>query len=168
MRSLMLLQTTLLASACFVGEDKLVGKPCALDRDCPDKFYACVVTRIDGNKSCELVYPPEPAEQTPQATVTYCGDIKPILDRTCVSSCHGQTTTGSGYGNFRLDFFSDPQGALKGAQAMAARIKARTTEGKDMPPAGSTAPTDAERALIGQWVDSGAPQGDPKAGACAK
>lgn len=170
MRLFGLLQLSLGVVACYPGTDTLVSKPCASDRDCPDEFYRCIVTRVDGNKTCEVIFPPKPIEPsgTSSGAITYCKDIKPILDRTCVATCHGATTSGSGLSNFRLDFYVDPTGAIEGAKDRAARIKARTTVSKDMPPPSSAAPTEDERTLVGRWADEGAPQGDTNADACAQ
>jgi uncharacterized membrane protein len=42
-------------------------------------------------------------------------------------------------------------------QARAARIKARAVEQRTMPLANKTGMPDEERALLGRWVDAGAP-----------
>lgn len=42
-------------------------------------------------------------------------------------------------------------------QSLAALIKARAVDQKIMPPGNVTGMTDEERALLGRWVDAGAP-----------
>ncbi len=92
---------------------------------------------------------------------TYCRDIKPILDRTCVSSCHGERNDGSGETDFRLDVWEQADGG-KGVFAMAERIRIRTSEYETMPPPDASAfPTFRERDLISQWVKAGAPFCEP-------
>ncbi|GHG90680.1 hypothetical protein [Comamonas sp. JC664] len=107
-------------------------------------------------------------------TPTWCADIQPILAASCVSSCHGADTRGSGVASFRLDSYAPEDGGVPGAKAMAARILARAYVFQDMPPPGSGVPMPSaqERALIARWAVEGAPScedagpggGNPDAG----
>ena len=96
---------------------------------------------------------PEPDEGP---VPTWCKDIQPILAATCVSSCHGETTSGSNRPDFRLDTY-ERVGEVAGAKLMAPRIHARAVTFRTMPPPGHPAPTEAERALIDRWAAGGAP-----------
>lgn len=116
---------------------------------------------------------PGPSDETPDAgpvitepdagtpPPTYCRDIKPILDRTCVSSCHGARTDGSGDDSFRLDVWETEEG-VRGVKEMVTRIHLRASEYETMPPPDASAfPTFRERDLIAQWAKAGAPYCDP-------
>jgi hypothetical protein len=150
----------LAAAGCIISPDELAGRSCTFDADCPEA-YACVGQ--DGQRACEVIYPPRPA--APDGGVadagvvpTYCREVQPILAANCVSSCHGAVNT---YPNsptdFRLDYYEPDAGQPKGAKDMAARIKARAFDLRTMPPAGQPMPFDAERALLGRWATAGAP-----------
>jgi hypothetical protein len=155
----LLLAAVLVAAGCIISQDELAGRACAFDADCPEA-YACVGP--EGLRACEVIYPPRPATVdagTPDAGVapTYCKEVQPILEATCVSSCHGAVTTGSGQNTFRLDYYEPETGQPRGAKDMAARIKARAFDLRTMPPPSSPAPTDAERAVLARWATAGAP-----------
>src|SRR5439155_21909941 len=94
------------------------------------------------------------------APLYYCDTVKPILDSTCISNCHGLTptfTVTSGQISFRLDVYSNPAGPQVGAYEKKERIKYRAAQLKDMPPVGTTPmPTDTQRQQLQQWVDTGA------------
>ncbi len=89
---------------------------------------------------------------------TYYTDVKPILDGRCVG-CH---STGN-IGPFALDTY-------EAAKATKTLIASRTAD-RTMPPWGAGAGdtkyrldpslSDAQIALLQQWVDDGAPEGDP-------
>lgn len=92
------------------------------------------------------------------AGVTYYGDIRPILDNNC-ARCHNDTGTASS--------FDDPAVA----QGLAATMQAYTQSGYMPPPAPAAdcrdyqssdryALSDADKALISDWADAGAPLGD--------
>ncbi|HYH95229.1 hypothetical protein [Hyalangium sp.] len=150
----------LAAAGCIISQDELADRTCLSDADCPEA-YAC--TGPEGLRFCEVIYPPPGSTVdggTPDAggvTPTYCANVQPILEATCVSSCHGAVTTGSGRTDFRLDYYEAEAGQPRGAKDMAARIKARAFDLRTMPPPGSTAPSDAERAVLGRWAAAGAP-----------
>ena len=155
----LLLAVALVAAGCIISQDELAGRACTFDADCPEA-YNCVGP--EGLRSCEVIYPPRPATVdagTPDAgrAPTYCADVQPILATTCVSSCHGAVTTGSGISDFRLDYYEPDAGQPKGAKEMAGRIKARAFDLRTMPPPSSPAPTDAQRAVLGRWAVAGAP-----------
>lgn len=92
-------------------------------------------------------------------TPTWCRDIQPVMTASCVSSCHGQTTTGSGRTDFRLDVYSSTT-APQGAREKAARIKARAVDARTMPPTSRPPLSDADRDLLDRWIAAGTPQCD--------
>ncbi|WP_395823396.1 hypothetical protein [Archangium minus] len=151
----------LAAAGCFISENAGPGHACSDDSECPDS-YRCVTVSA-GQGSCEVMYPPRPQESdagTPDAgpVPTWCQDIRPVLAASCVSSCHGADTTGSGYSNFRLDMY-EASGGVLGARDMAPRIKARAVDQQTMPPAdaGVPAPSEAQRELLTRWIAGGTP-----------
>ena len=151
--------SALTASGCLFSETPGPGHPCSEDSECPTS-YRCVTVSGD-ERACEVMYPPRPLDAdagTPDAgpVPTWCQDIQPILAASCVSSCHGATTTGSGRTDFRLDLYAQDGGVL-GAREMASRIKARAVDQLNMPPPGNPAPSAAERDLLSRWVLGGAP-----------
>ncbi len=154
-----LLVSALATSGCFISENAGPGHPCSEDSECPAS-YRCA-TASSGQRSCEVLYPPvfqETDAGTPDAgpVPTWCQDIRPILAATCVSSCHGADTSGSGQANFRLDMY-ESSGGVSGARDMAARIRARAVVDKSMPPEGKPAPSDGERDLLSRWIAGGTP-----------
>ena len=103
-----------------------------------------------------------PAASAQPAEVTFTKDIAPILQRSC-QSCH---RPGPGGGApMALQTYND-------VRPWARAIKARTSE-RTMPPwfiekdvgvrdfKDDPSLSDAEIALIGRWVDAGAPRGNP-------
>ena len=142
-------------AGCFIGAGTFAGKGCDSNNDCPEP-YVCAQVRGSG-RSCELLHKIDIGGGTGGGTSTgnpdYCTVAKPILDRTCVSNCHGSDTSGSSQ-PFRFDKYSDPLG---GAFEKALRIKDRVTI-DDMPPVSpaNPRPTSAERALLIRWVNTGA------------
>lgn len=139
------------------------------DSECPAS-YRCVTVSAD-QRSCEVVYPPAPLDTDAGTSdagpvPTWCQDIRPILAASCVSSCHGESTTGSGRTDFRLDMY-EADGGVAGAKLMVPRIHARTVTFRSMPPPGNPEPSEAERALIDRWAAGGAPfceSGSPDGG----
>jgi hypothetical protein len=157
------LAAVLTAAGCLISQDELAGRVCTQDAECPEA-YACVESA--GQRTCQIVYPPvvvAPDGGTDGGTdggmvvPTYCNEVQPILAASCVSSCHGEVTSGSGRSDFRLDYYEPDGGGPKGAKDMAARIKDRAFDKRTMPPVGNPAPSDAERAVLGRWVVGGAP-----------
>lgn len=159
LRSLVLV-FVLTASGCFISENSGPGHSCSDDSECPASYHC--VTASEGQRSCEVIYPPAPLDTdagTPDAgpVPTWCKDVQPILAASCVSSCHGATTTGSGRSDFRLDLYAK-EGSVLGAKDMAARIKARAVDQQTMPPPGNPAPSASERDILNRWVAGGTPQ----------
>ncbi|ADO71494.1 hypothetical protein [Stigmatella aurantiaca] len=144
---------------CSISVADFAGKSCAAAEDCPDS-YVCVAARPGAGRTCEALGLPGLADgggPGPGPVPTWCNDIEPILLANCVSSCHGEVTTGSSRTDFRLDYYEAGAGSPNGAKAMADRIKVRTYDARTMPPLGVPAPTDAERELVARWVVGGAP-----------
>lgn len=167
----LVLAAVLGAVSCTIALDDGPGHPCAEDSECPEA-YGCVAAS-DGQRSCEVVYPPRPSASGSDGgfdagpAPTYCQDIQPILAANCTSSCHGADHT-NGQTGFRLDYYAPDGGGEPGAKSKAARIKVRAADLRTMPPAGNPAPTQAQRALLARWVLAGAPEcadaGTPDAG----
>jgi hypothetical protein len=159
----------MVAVACTLDIGDFTGKTCATANDCPAD-YVCVNVRPGVGSTCELLALPDFADGgSGGPPADYCHDVKPILDRSCVSNCHGADTTGSQIDRFRLDFY-EAQGSVQGAKEQAANIQKRTAA-DTMPPPGSPEPRTnlEERALIKRWVESGTPfcldAGTPDGGA---
>src|SRR5207253_2108585 len=115
------------------------GKNCDTNNDCPAP-YVCAQVR-PGGRTCELLHGIDPSTSGGSGggggvnlPPDYCKNVKPILDNSCVSNCHGPDHTGSGL-SFRFDVYSlggNPLGAFEKAMD----IKARVTD-DSMPPFGS-------------------------------
>lgn len=151
---LALAASAVVAAGCFIDAGSFAGKGCDTNNDCPQP-YACAQVR-PGGRTCELVHGLE-SSGGPLLNPDYCDDVKPILDRTCLSNCHGVTMDYPGTRtDFRLDYYAR-DGGLPGAEAKALAIKVRVTD-DTMPPAGpaNPRPTSAERSLILKWVNTGA------------
>nr|BDT35258.1 hypothetical protein MFMH1_49270 [Myxococcus sp. MH1] len=151
--------------ACTIDVADFTGKTCETAGDCPDT-HVCVAVRQGQGRTCEVLgLPGADAGPTDAGPVpTYCDDVQPILAASCVSTCHGADTSGSGQSSFRLDYYVAPDGGadgggLPGAFAKAERIRARTSVFQDMPPSPTTVPlpTAEQRALVARWVEGGAP-----------
>lgn len=157
-----LLSTVLLfVAACGTNVEDEQGKSCQTAADCRSP-YTCVQTR-PSLRTCELLPLPKTTTigevQTEDAGQPYyCAEVSAVFNQYCVSSCHGAVRTGSGQQPFRMDYYDPPDdGGLPGAHQMAADIKIRTYDQRNMPPPGSPAPSDAQRLLIRNWVALGAP-----------
>jgi hypothetical protein len=157
---LLALAAALTVAGCIISQDELVGRSCTFDADCPEA-YACVGP--EGQRSCEVIYPPRPAASDggvvdAGVVPTYCGEVQSILAANCVSSCHGAVNTfPNSPADFRLDYYEPDAGQPKGAKEMALRVKARAFDLRTMPPSGQPTPTDAERAVLARWAAGGAP-----------
>ncbi len=80
-------------------------------------------------------------------------EVRAVIVRRC-AACHSETPTEA--------IFTAPAGNVsfdtpRQIQARAARIKARAVEQRTMPLANKTGMSDEERAILGRWVDAGAP-----------
>lgn len=141
------------AVGCTIEAPDFAGKSCESAADCPSSF-SCVAARPGAGRTCEVLA--GPGVSTPTGPVpTWCKDIQPVLAASCVASCHGITTAGSGRTDFRLDLY-DASGGVLGARQMAPNVRARAVA-HTMPPAGNPAPSEAEIALIDRWATGGAP-----------
>ncbi len=165
------LGAVLVAGGCIISQDELAGRACTFDADCPEA-YTCAGP--EGLRFCEVIYPPRSNSSADAGPVdagvvpTYCAEVQPILAATCVANCHGADNSGSGQETFRLDYYEPAVGQPRGARDMAARIKSRAFDRRDMPPLDSPQPSDAQRALLARWAVGGAPfcrdGGTPDAG----
>jgi len=152
-----------LAMGCTIEAPDFTGKSCVAAADCPSS-HSCVAARPGEGRTCELLQPPgvTPTEDGP--VPTWCKDVQPILAASCVDSCHGEVTDGSGKKDFRLDRY-ETVGAVAGAKDKASRIQARAFEQPSMPPSYYSAqPTEEERAILDRWARGGAPFCDDGAG----
>lgn len=86
------------------------------------------------------------------AQVTFA-DVRPIIDRRC-AACHSASPADVTFGPSPSGVAFDTPAQM---QQHAARIKVRAVETKTMPLGNKTHITDRERAMLGQWVDAGAP-----------
>jgi len=144
---------------CVVSVSDFAGKSCETAADCPEP-YVCVAARPGAGRTCEALRLPQVADGGGGGgpVPTYCKDIQPILMAHCISTCHGADNSGSKQTSFRLDYYEPTvAGQVRGAKAMAPRIKLRAVDFQDMPPLGSPEPTAAERELLGRWAEGGAP-----------
>lgn len=79
---------------------------------------------------------------------TFLQDVAPVFEKKC-SKCHAQ---GGG-----LPYWGDYKTTFKKQDRLLARVVSK----KDMPPSyATTTLSDSERALIGKWLEAGAPLGE--------
>ncbi len=142
-----------LASGCQLESPLFVGKECTRAADCPQPL-SCMVVRPEGQATCELLSGPE--ELALPAPTYFCAEVKTVFSTACYS-CHGATPiVGT---SLRLDVYRDTADGAKtypGAKTGAAAVKARAVDRADMPPAGLTPLTRAEKAVLNAWVLNGA------------
>jgi uncharacterized membrane protein len=123
-------------------------------RQSPGMLAAAVVSAV---VLAVLTWPRSPA--APSGAAVSAGpapafaDVRTVIVRRC-AACHSETPTET--------MFTAPAGNVtfdtpRQIQARAARIKARAVEQRTMPLANKTGMPDEERALLGRWVDAGAP-----------
>jgi uncharacterized membrane protein len=85
------------------------------------------------------------------ATVTFA-DARHVLDRRC-GACHSLQPSDSSFGVAPGGVAFDLPAQIR---SHAARIKERAVVTRTMPPANKTHITEAERAILGRWVEQGA------------
>ncbi len=149
----------LLLSTCTIGTGSFAGKTCKTNVDCPDP-YVCAQVRPEG-RTCELLRGVETFDPSGDTVVDYCSGAKPILDKHCVSNCHGQQRDYPGTMSlgFRLDVYKTGT-VLPGAFDKATNINLRI-QADTMPPTGLmgyTRPSPQEKLVILGWVNAGAPE----------
>jgi hypothetical protein len=87
-----------------------------------------------------------------KAPVIYTGVVAPVIAAKCATSgCHGATGTKGLFIATSWDNVVNGAGSFEGINAKKERIFQRTRVDGDMPPAGSTQLTQAERDLIELW-----------------
>jgi hypothetical protein len=144
-----------MATGCTLEAPDFSGKSCGAALDCPEP-YTCVTARPGAGRTCELLRGPGLSDPPASGPVpTWCNDIQPVMEASCVAGCHGPS--GIGPTGFRLDVYEGDGGVL-GARDMAARIKARAVTERTMPPPGSTAFSEDQRVLLDRWVTGGVPR----------
>lgn len=101
----------------------------------------------------------------PQSTPTSLtwADVKPIFVTYC-KQCHGEPARTMALEYFRLDKYdaSDPEPPAttdQGAFEVRSLVYQRLVSAQNMPPAAQPKPTAAERAMVGEWILGGAPEG---------
>lgn len=144
--------------SCELEPVNYVGKTCKSVNDCPED-YVCARIRSEV-PTCELLRAPRVEEPASVIPADYCRDVKPLLDRSCVSTCHGANPTYAGSPKgFRLDYYESTDGGLPGVKAQAQRVVIRSTE-DTMPPSTATEPriSSTEREVLTRWIQSGAPE----------
>jgi hypothetical protein len=147
-----------LFQACELSPSSWVGKTCEGANDCPPD-YVCAQVRGD-SPTCELLRPPRVEKVPVTEQADYCRHIKPILDRSCVSGCHGANITYPGAPkDFRLDYYEATAGGLPGAKSRAQRVVSRAAD-DSMPPITAPEPRISadERGLLQRWLQSGTPE----------
>lgn len=90
-------------------------------------------------------------------------DVKPIFVTYC-RECHGEPARTIALDDFRLDKYdaSDPEppsNTDQGVYEVRSLVYQRLVSAQNMPPAAQPKPTAAQRALIGEWILGGAPEG---------
>jgi uncharacterized membrane protein len=97
---------------------------------------------------------PAAASEPTSALPVSFAEVRHIIDRRC-TVCHSATPSDSSFGvapgGVRYD---TPEQII----AYAARIRERAVVTRTMPPANRTGLSEAERALLGAWVERGAPR----------
>ena len=106
-------------------------------------FSLCLFFSLFASCSTSVIEKVEP----PQADVTYVGNIKSIIDTNC-TSCHGGASPVAG-----IDLTTY---ALLRTKTEAGRVIARVTStSAPMPPAPNPRLSDANIALIQEWINDG-------------
>ena len=90
----------------------------------------------------------ETVEDEPASVV----EARHVLDRRC-GACHSVLPSDSSFGVAPAGVAFDLPAQIR---SHAARIKERAVVTRTMPPANKTHITEAERAILGRWVDQGA------------
>ncbi len=105
--------------------------------------------------SLAFVIRPNTAVSVPQemAQVSY-SEVKPIIEQRC-KVCHSATPTFEGLNVAPNGVMYDSYEQVK---AVASKIKTQAIDLNVMPPGNLTKMTEEERALLGQWLDAGAPK----------
>ena len=88
------------------------------------------------------------------AEIPRFADVRAIVNARCLA-CHSAYPSDSIYTIAPTGIVFDTPDQIA---AMAARIRERAVIQRTMPLNNSTGMTDAERALVGRWVDAGAPR----------
>jgi hypothetical protein len=103
------------------------------------------------------VNPEKPGEDKVPTGIalTYFGDIKPILDKSC-GACHGIPSLQDLSYDFTLSFYDDVE-HIKGVKSILGLIGSSISDGT-MPPSSPLAAVDKQRILT--WIEQGGPRGD--------
>ncbi|MBK7860206.1 MAG: hypothetical protein IPJ65_16650 [Archangiaceae bacterium] len=186
MRTLMLALLSVVVSSCLISSDHFGQRSCHQDSECPQiAGYSCVSgTRWpqkpcgedEAECVCEVIFPPQaggigydgggPLIPDAGPPPDYCSEIRPLLDKYCLGTCHGAQM---GFPNvpydFRLDYWepgpnqllADGGAGLPGVKARLDRIDARIFLDRSnlMPPPPDMypiQPTEADRALVHKWI----------------
>lgn len=124
-------------------------------------FVACSDPASTPNTSTPSAEPPASSTAAPATSETPAdsgdltiqfAEVAPIIEQRC-TACHANDPS--------ITRFGRPAGGLlfetpEQIKAKAARIKARAVDSTSMPTGNLTDMTDAERALLGKWIEQGA------------
>lgn len=120
-----------------------------------DKFHSILISLVLISLGCPGFGDEVGALEEVPERPTWDEHVGPIMDRYC-NECHGVPAQQSAPGFFRLDQCED--GDILGAESQAARSALRAFTIKDMPPASyAPQPSQIEREVLQQWVDTGSP-----------
>ena len=101
-------------------------------------------------------------------TLTWA-DVKPIFATYCVQ-CHGEPARSASLESYRLDKYdaSDPEPPVnsdRGVFEMKGSVYQRMITQANMPPGSEPKPSQAQRDMVGSWIQGGAPKGGGPANA---
>ena len=99
-----------------------------------------------------VMRPSTPTNTEVVASISYA-DVEPIIKARC-QTCHASQPTFTGMTAPPLGVVYDTPEQV---QALSAKIKLMAVDSATMPPANITKITEEERAILGQWIDSGSP-----------
>lgn len=103
------------------------------------------------SSSPEASASPDSTDSTPDFSVSFA-EVAPIVEQRC-AACHSE--------NPSITRFGKPAGGIaletpEQIKAQVNRIKARAVQTQGMPVSNLTNMTEAERELLGRWIDAGA------------
>lgn len=99
---------------------------------------------------------PEPIEEAP----SWDNEVEGILAQRC-AYCHTDPPENFAPTGFRFDKYTTADiddGGLDGALEKVDRIRARAVDASTMPPSSATPLTPEEKAILREWIESGAPR----------